>query len=397
MADKTKHSEEKAALTEWQKRNIEFLNKKQQQAEKDKKLKEKLLNEKIAQAQGEAASKADQEEGTDEAEEEAKVAQVGADEGEQLPEASEQEVPSQKDKPLKVPKEKSPRQQALQKGWPVLLVSFVVLCLSIFMITPYSKVKDFSIKGNKKTSVEDLVRDSGIKSSDYWITLLASPGSYENAILKANPWVKKVALRYRFPNHFRFDVTEFDIIAYAQVAEGFQPILENGKRVAAVKQAALPKSFLILNLEHEKEIQDVINRLTKIPSDLVKAIKSVSPANSQTTKDLLLLEMHDGNLIRVPRSQLELKLPYYQKIKKNLDTASIVDMEVGIYTTTADIENMPEVPVSAQAAQADKPAEASSQQGEEQATQEQPSPEIPANPEATNPSVAQPTEQVNQQ
>lgn len=55
--------------------------------------------------------------------------------------------------------------------------------------------------------------------------------------------MKKVALRYGFPNHFRFDVTEFDIIAYAQVAEGFQPILENGKRVAAVKQAALPKSF----------------------------------------------------------------------------------------------------------------------------------------------------------
>ncbi|VEH30934.1 cell division protein [Streptococcus equi subsp. equi] len=152
MADKTKHSEEKAALTEWQKRNIEFLNKKQQQAEKDKKLKEKLLNEKIAQAQGEAASKADQED-TDEAEEKTEVSQAGTDEGEPLPEASEQEVPSPKDKPLKVPKEKSPKQQALQKGWPVLLVSFVVLCLSIFMITPYSKVKDFSVKGNKKQAL----------------------------------------------------------------------------------------------------------------------------------------------------------------------------------------------------------------------------------------------------
>lgn len=72
-------------------------------------------------------------------------------------------------------------------------------------------------------------------------------------------------------------------------------------------------------------------------------------------------------------------------------------MEVGIYTTTAEIENMPEVPASAQASQADKPAEASPEQGEEQATQEQPSPETPANPEATNPSVAQPTEQANQQ
>ncbi|WMB28055.1 hypothetical protein N1496_09005 [Streptococcus didelphis] len=135
-----------------------------------------------------------------------------------------------------------------------------------------------------------------------------------------------------------FNVTEYDIIAYAQVENSFQPILENGRRVAVINKEKLPKSYLIINLENEKDIQDLIKSLTKLPDKLVKDIKSVSLANSSSTKDLLVLELHDGNTIRVPQSEIVDKLPYYLKIKKSLTQASIVDMEVGIYSTTQDIE-----------------------------------------------------------
>ena len=48
--------------------------------------------------------------------------------------------------------------------------------------------------------------------------------------------------------------------------------------------------------------------------------------------------MQDGNLVRVPLSEFDSKFPYYEKIKGKLQETSIVDMEVGIYTTTAAIE-----------------------------------------------------------
>ncbi|HGN9946414.1 TPA: cell division protein FtsQ/DivIB, partial [Streptococcus pyogenes] len=56
--DKEKQSDDKLVLTEWQKRNIEFLKKKKQQAEEEKKLKEKLLSDKKAQQQAQNASEA---------------------------------------------------------------------------------------------------------------------------------------------------------------------------------------------------------------------------------------------------------------------------------------------------------------------------------------------------
>ncbi|HGC6577178.1 TPA: cell division protein FtsQ/DivIB, partial [Streptococcus pyogenes] len=224
--------------------------------------------------------------------------------------------------------------------------------------TPYSKKKEFSVRGNHQTNLDELIKASKVKTSDYWLTLLTSPGQYERPILRTIPWVKSVHLSYQFPNHFPnhflFNVIEFEIIAYAQVENGFQPILENGKRVDKVRASELPKSFLILNLKDEKAIQQLVKQLTTLPKKLVKNIKSVSLANSKTTADLLLIEMHDGNVVRVPQSQLTLKLPYYQKLKKNLENDSIVDMEVGIYTTTQEIENQPEVPLTPEQNAADK-------------------------------------------
>lgn len=338
--DKEKQSDDKLVLTEWQKRNIEFLKKKKQQAEEEKKLKEKLLSDKKAQQQAQNASEA---------------VELKTDEKTDSQEIeSETTSKPKKTKKVRQPKEKSATQIAFQKSLPVLLGALLLMAVSIFMITPYSKKKEFSVRGNHQTNLDELIKASKVKASDYWLTLLTSPGQYERPILRTIPWVKSVHLSYQFPNYFLFNVIEFEIIAYAQVENGFQPILENGKRVDKVRASELPKSFLILNLKDEKAIQQLVKQLTTLPKKLVKNIKSVSLANSKTTADLLLIEMYDGNVVRVPQSQLTLKLPYYQKLKKNLENDSIVDMEVGIYTTTQEIENQPEVPLTPEQNAADK-------------------------------------------
>ena len=67
---------------------------------------------------------------------------------------------------------------------------------------------------------------------------------------------------------------------------------------------------------------------------LISEIKVITLADSKTTPDLLNLEMQDGNTVRVPLSQIDKKLPYYDKIKGSLKDNKIVDMEVGIFATS---------------------------------------------------------------
>lgn len=335
-------NDEKLALTEWQKRNIEFLKKKEAEEAEKKKRQEKLRLERTPHAK---KGDDDEEEKDSQSEKKAAKATTNGDADEQeivlkkeKKQKAKQAKKASKEKKKKEQTELTPLQKARRRAYPVLVVAGAVLLISLFLVTPISKQKTVRVSGTSTTS-DAVLTASGIKSSDYFFSLIFNHSAYEKSILKNDKMVKEAKIVYHFPNKFTIKVKEYDIVAYAQTDDGYQPILENGTRLDVVGASELPDTFLTINLSSESDIQKLIKAFSKLDKDLVSQIQIVSSANSSTTADLLLLEMHDGNTVRVPLSEIVEKLPYYTKIKGNLTETSIVDMEVGIYTTTETIES----------------------------------------------------------
>lgn len=324
-------SEKKSALTEWQKRNIEFLKKKEAEKAEKKKRQEKLRSERNPKATDTDTEAEKVEEKTLSAEEKKKAKEAKKEEARKAKEAKKLQK-------LEAKKEKTPLQKAIHHALPVIITSAVILLISIFLVTPFSKKKIITVTGTSRVSQEEVIRDSGIKPSNYLFLLIFHHSTYEKNIISKNKMVKSAKFTYRFPNKLNIDIKEYSIIAYAQTDDGYQPILENGTRIGLVGASELPESFLTINLSSEKDIQKLVKAFSKLDRDLVNQIQIVSSADSATTSDLLKLEMHDGNVVRVPLSELAKKLPYYLKIKDSLPENSIVDMEVGIYATSESIE-----------------------------------------------------------
>ena len=324
-------SEKKSALTEWQKRNIEFLKKKEAEKAEKKKRQEKLRLERKPKATDTDTEAEKVEEKTLSAEEKKKAKEAKKEEARKAKEAKKLQK-------LEAKKEKTPLQKAIHHALPVIITSAVILLISIFLVTPFSKKKIITVTGTSTVSQEEVIRDSGIKPSNYPFLLIFHHSTYEKNIISKNKMVKSAKFTYRFPNKLNIDIKEYSIIAYAQTDDGYQPILENGTRIGLVGASELPESFLTINLSSEKDIQKLVKAFSKLDKDLVNQIQIVSSADSATTSDLLKLEMHDGNVVRVPLSELAKKLPYYLKIKDSLPENSIVDMEVGIYATSESIE-----------------------------------------------------------
>lgn len=326
-------SEKKSVMTEWQKRNIEFLKKKEAEKVEKKKRQEKLRLERThkkeeATEEDKADSKADK--------------KLTAEEKKKAKEAKKEEAKKAKEakklQKLEAKKEKTPLQKAIHHALPVLITSGLVLLISIFLVTPFSKKKVVTVSGVSVASQDEVIKDSGIKASDYVFSMILHHSIYEKNIISKNKLVKSASLKYRFPNKFDIAVKEYNIVAYAQTDDGYQPILENGTRLNVVGASELPDSFLTINLSSEKDIKTLIKAFSKLDKDLVNQIQIISSADSSTTSDLLKLEMHDGNVVRVPLSEITKKLPYYLKIKDGLPENSIVDMEVGIFATSESIE-----------------------------------------------------------
>lgn len=333
--DKKKESNQKQELSEWQKRNQEYLKKK---AEEEAALAEEKEKEK--QARKEANSKLL---------EESKKSSSESDEEASSPskEPSEKEEKSQKDAPkVKEEKEKKKKEKPEKPAKPkiapvhiwravsILVPSVLVLLLSVYLLTPLSTIKNIEVKGNSNTQADDIKQASGIQDSDYTLALFLDKERYAERI-KSNHWIESAKINYQFPTNFTIEVKEFDIVGYYVSGEEHYPILSSGTvESTPVDRLNLPETYLTVTFNDEQQVKELITGLSTISEDIKSQIQKIELAPSKATADLLKITMLDTNEILVPLSELSKKLPYYSKIKPQLSEPSVVDMEAGVYSYT---------------------------------------------------------------
>ena len=331
--DKKKESNQKQELSEWQKRNQEYLKKK---AEEEAALAEEKEKEKQARMGKNSKSL-----------EESKKSSSDSDQNETVPdeESSEKEEKSKKDDPKvkeKKKKKEKPEKPAKPKIAPVhiwravsiLVPSVLVLLFSVYLLTPLSTIKHIEVKGNSNTQADDIKQASGIQDSDYTLALLWDKETYAERI-KSNHWIESAKIDYQFPTNFTIEVKEFHIVGYYVSGEEYYPILSSGRvELTPVNRLNLPETYLTVTFNDEQQVKDLIAGLSSVSEDIKSQIQKIELAPSKATADLLKITMLDTDEILVPLSELSKKLPYYSKIKPQLTEPSVVDMEAGVYSYT---------------------------------------------------------------
>ena len=336
--------EEFKELSEWQKRNQEYLKKK---AEEEAALAEEKEKERQARMGEESEKSEDQESETDQEDEESakekseeKVESSEADKEEEEIEESGSKEKEDQDKNLakKATKEKPAKAKIpglhILRALTILFPSLLLLIVSAYLLSPYATMKDIRVEGTVQTTADDIRQASGIQDSDYTINLLLDKAKYEERI-KSNYWVESAQLVYQFPTKFTIKVKEYDIVAYYVSGESHYPILSSGQlETSAVSLVSLPETYLSVFFNDSEQIKTFVSELSQISPELKAAIQKVELAPSKVTSDLIRLTMNDSDEILVPLSEMSKKLPYYSKIKPQLSEPSVIDMEAGIYSYT---------------------------------------------------------------
>ncbi|HGE3169064.1 TPA: cell division protein DivIB [Streptococcus pneumoniae] len=336
--------EELKELSEWQKRNQEYLKKKAEEEAALAEEKEKERQARMGEESEKSEDKQDQESETDQEdsesakeESEEKVVSSEADKEKEEPESKEKE---EQDKKLskKATKEKPAKAKIpgihILRAFTILFPSLLLLIVSTYLLSPYATMKDIRVEGTVQTTADDIRQASGIQDSDYTINLLLDKAKYEKQI-KSNYWVESAQLVYQFPTKFTIKVKEYDIVAYYISGENHYPILSSGQlETSSVSLNSLPETYLSVLFNDSEQIKVFVSELAQISPELKAAIQKVELAPSKVTSDLIRLTMNDSDEVLVPLSEMSKKLPYYSKIKPQLSEPSVVDMEAGIYSYT---------------------------------------------------------------
>ena len=342
--------EELKELSEWQKRNQEYLKKKAEEEAA-------LAEEKEKERQARMASKSEKSDATEDQESESepkdpKSAKEDAKEKVEESEDVKKEISKEKSKSKKTEKEDKRGKKAEKKPvkekpvkpkipgvhiWraiSILFLSLLLLVVSSYLLSPYATMKDIRVEGTVQTTADDIRQASGIQDSDYTINLLLDKAKYEEQI-KSNYWVESAQLVYQFPIMFTIKVKEYDIVAYYISGENHYPILSSGQlETSSVSLVSLPETYLSVLFNDSEQIKTFTSELAQISPELKAAIQKVELSPSKVTSDLIRLTMNDSDEVLVPLSEMSKKLPYYSKIKPQLSEPSVVDMEAGIYSYT---------------------------------------------------------------
>ena len=332
-------SESTQEVSEWQKQHQEYLQKK---AEEEAKSAENTADtdsdeEADVDSEPESDTESEKEDASDTSDVQEK--QEEQTDTEKISSIDSSSKDKDKEKKSKVKKEKKPktpkppiRSVHIWRAVSILVPSFLLLFLSIYLLTPFATLKQIEVTGTVQTNAEQIIEASGIRDSDYTISLLLNKDKHAEMV-KSNHWIESASIQYKFPVKFTIEVKEFGIVAYSVSGENYYPILSSGEiESTAVSPIDLPETFISVLFTNKEQIKTLISELSKVSSEIKDSIDKIELAPSKVTSDLLKITMRDTDEILVPLSELGKKLPYYSKIKPQLTVPSGIDMEVGIYS-----------------------------------------------------------------
>ena len=345
--------EEFKELSEWQKRNQEYLKKKAEEeaalAEEKEKERQARMSSKSEKSdeteeQESELEPKDPESAKDDTEEKVEESEdVKKEVAKEEPESKEPKKQNKQDKQDKKVEKKSVKEKPVKPKIPgvhiwraisILFLSLLLLVVSAYLLSPYATMKDIRVEGTVQTTADDIRQASGIQDSDYMISLLLEKAKYEEQI-KSDYWVESAQLVYQFPTKFTIKVKEYDIVAYYVSGESHYPILSSGQlETSSVSLVSLPETYISVLFNDSEQIKAFTSELAQISPELKAAIQKVELAPSKVTSDLIRLTMNDSDEVLVPLSEMSKKLPYYSKIKPQLSEPSVIDMEAGIYSYT---------------------------------------------------------------
>ena len=357
--------EEETTLSEWQKQNREYLRKKAEEETKEEQesdLSEDTETEEDSDSNPKEQKESAEDQSSPENEEETTEPEQVAEEDEKSEETKVEEKRSKSKKKIAKPSIPSVH---IWRAVTILIPSLLVLFFSIYLLTPYSTLKNIQVTGTVETNADQIKEASGIRDSDYTFDLLLNKDKHAEMI-KSNHWIESASIHYQFPTNFTIQVKEYGIVAYYVSGEDHYPILSSGTvETSPVSLVSLPETYMSVLFNDEQQVKTLIEQLAEISPEIKQAIKTIELAPTSVTSDLLKITMYDTDEILVPLSELGKKLPYYSKIKPQLTVPSGIDMEVGIYSYSLKDKALEEARIKAKEEEKKKQEEEKKKQAEQ--------------------------------
>ncbi|BDR60399.1 cell division protein FtsQ/DivIB [Lactobacillus xylocopicola] len=228
---------------------------------------------------------------------------------------------------------RSERKSALVKRLGLIVGISVIALIGLgFYISPLNDVVSVKVEGGRDLPLAELVKTSGIKTSDKVIDHLVDSRGVNHKVKQKYSEVEHINIGVNHLNQLVLKVNEYQTIGYIKKGNKYCKILAHGKLGTQLLpwSKVSPDKPVFIGYNHDMSLNQSLALFNSLPSGFQSQIKLLS--GNTRRKSQVIFVMKDGNVVIGNVSTLKRKLKYYNEIKAKATKDSLIDLEVGAYS-----------------------------------------------------------------
>lgn len=213
----------------------------------------------------------------------------------------------------------------------VLIPFILVLALSVYTISPFSKLTSVQVSGNHELTTREVEQATGIKPGTFIWWRLSHTSKVLKDSQKRNPQIKSLHVKLSGPQSVRIKITEYPTIGIVNHKGQQQLLLSNGK-YRPIKGNV--DNFLHYSNfgGHYTHLKIAARQVGQLSPAIRSSISDISYSPTKLDSDRLKIIMNDGNTVLVRADSLSKKMKYYPSIVSKMTGNGVINLQYGAYS-----------------------------------------------------------------
>ena len=231
---------------------------------------------------------------------------------------------------LKLGYQQTAKEKELLKRLSIVLsVLAIAIFMTLYFISPLSKVGKIIVSGVNKSDANQIVETSHLRvGKSLWEQYFDKDMSSQE-IVKNNPRVSAAKINLKNMNTLQIKITEFNTIGYVEKDDKKYEVLSNGKFLEQQSKETIDGLPLLINFKEGENLKEFIHAYEEMDNNIKEKIDNIESLATKTNPFRIKFRMKDGNEVIGLSTTIADKMAFYDKISAEMKEKGIIDMEAG--------------------------------------------------------------------
>lgn len=228
--------------------------------------------------------------------------------------------------------------------WGMLVFIFIFsITISVYSISPYSKVSEVSVAGTSEVYDQEVYENSMINIGESLFTIFRNRNEIETNIENNIPQVSDTQLSLAGLQTIQLTVSEYETVAYLLNEDRYFKILENG----VILDESLPRITsnqpVLVNFSQGPVLDRMLEEYEVVDEQIKSIVSEIELMDNSSNEMLVRVFINDGNEVLASIPSLSDRVNYYLQMRETVgDEQGLFDLEAGAYFIPFDSEEYEE-------------------------------------------------------